>query len=34
VIRRVAENEGVEIINATAGGCLDLFPRALYEDLV
>lgn len=34
VIRRVAENAGVEIINATSGGCLDLFPRAVYEELV
>ncbi len=34
IIRRVAEKHGVEIVNATAGGCLDLFPRAVYEEVI
>lgn len=34
LIRHVAQKRGIEIVNATAGGLLDLFPRAVYEELV
>jgi hypothetical protein len=33
-IKRVAESRGVEIINATRGGFLDVFKRAEYESVV
>ena len=32
-LRKVAEQRGVRIINATAGGLLDVFPRTRFETL-
>ena len=32
-LKRIADANGVEIINATAGGALDVYPRAHFEDL-
>jgi len=32
-IRRIANNDCVEIFNATSGGLLDVFPRVKYESL-
>jgi N-acetylneuraminate synthase len=32
-LRKVAEQRGVRVINATAGGLLDVFPRARFETL-
>lgn len=34
VIQRVAESNGIEIINATRGGFLDVFERRDYEEIV
>jgi hypothetical protein len=33
-IREVAAARGIQILNATDGGFLDVFPRASYEDVV
>jgi len=33
VIREIANQKGVRIFNATEGGLLDVFPRAIYEAL-
>lgn len=33
-IARLAEVKGIEIINVTRGGFLDVFPRGSYEDIV
>ena len=34
VLLDLANRRGIEIFNATAGGCLDVFPRRRYEDII
>ena len=34
LIREHAEQQGVQIFNATKGGLLDVFPRCKYEDII
>ena len=34
MLQRIAKNSGIKIVNCTAGGFLDVFPRAKYEDVV
>ncbi len=34
MLRQVAKERGISIVNATRGGLLDMFPRRRYEDLV
>jgi hypothetical protein len=34
MLRRIAEKNGIEIVNATHGGLLDVFERARYEDVI
>jgi hypothetical protein len=34
MLRRIADKNGIEIINATHGGFLDVFARARYEDVI
>jgi hypothetical protein len=34
VLKRIADSAGIEIINCTRGGFLDVFKRARYEDII
>jgi hypothetical protein len=34
ILDEIARRKGVEILNATRGGCLDVFPRVAYESLL
>lgn len=33
-LARIARNHGCEIVNATAGGFLDVYPRVKYEEMI
>lgn len=33
-LRAIAKNHNTEIVNATAGGFLDVFPRVTYEEII
>jgi hypothetical protein len=33
VAREFAARNGIEIVNATRGGALEVFPRANFEDI-